>query len=727
MTDYYLTGHDADDVNSYLIADGDGWAVPPALPGATDRVAIAGMRSGSLNVAAVLGYSGNFNPAPNLDSPASISGGTVTASSAPLGLLIGNSSGHTHATVTINGDVGGDVEVTDGDVEVAAVDGDVSTHADGSVTADSVTGSLSAAGGGTIYVIGDVDASDGSVAATNGTVTVGGDIVTQAFTTGDGGKIEAASISGDGSATMMNYLDGGEVVIDTYNVGSPTNSSSRLDILEGAQMTVHQTFCSGRLAGDSDAVNVNGTGSALQLAGKLAVGDAGQGSFTIGSHALVFGLVGLSLGDQKSGRGMLSIDGKGSEFDLTGSLVVGDAGQGTLSLSNGGVISGMDDIALGVQKSGIGTVSIDGKNSGFSDFSGNLIAGDRGQGSLSILTGAQVSLDDVTLGKQQSGQGTITIDGGTLSATGTVTLAAKGKGTLSMSGSTADLEKLVVGASASGDGTLDVRSVSTLKVGSTVTIGGNGAGVMTLSGASEFEAGGVTIGDESKLTVDHSLATIDGVTTIESGGTMTVKGAGTSATLALADISGRLSISDSGKVDINKAVGGGGEITIGEDSTLSLAKADHGVDIRFAAPGKSADLYLDNTNLLDHAIVKGFAKGNSITFANLFHHDGLLGVTRKGANTLVTIVDEDGHKIGALTFAGHYAKSHLHLEHGGTLTTDGPSKAPAHSEPADAATHDDFLFAGQAAADPADTDTPVQYGGGEVETSDIHMIHDHGW
>jgi hypothetical protein len=55
MTDYYLTAHDADDVNSYLIADGDDWVIPPSLPGASDRVMIGGMRSGTLSVAAVLG------------------------------------------------------------------------------------------------------------------------------------------------------------------------------------------------------------------------------------------------------------------------------------------------------------------------------------------------------------------------------------------------------------------------------------------------------------------------------------------------------------------------------------------------------------------------------------------------------------------------------------------------------------------------------------------------
>eukprot|EP01035_Chromulina_nebulosa_P060284 gene60284-82472_t len=137
--------------------------------------------------------------------------------------------------------------------------------------------------------------------------------------------IEATSITSDGAAPMLNYMDGGEVLIDSYNVTSRAGLSSRLDILEGAQMRVtHESFGSGRLAGDTDAVYVNGTGSSLQLAGKLAVGDGGQGSFSVSNHALVFGLEGLSLGVQKSGKGTILVDGPDSEFDLSGNLVVGD-------------------------------------------------------------------------------------------------------------------------------------------------------------------------------------------------------------------------------------------------------------------------------------------------------------------------------------------------------------------------------------------------------------------
>jgi T5SS/PEP-CTERM-associated repeat protein len=699
MTDYYLTGQDADKVESYLIADGDDWVTPPSLPGTTDRVMIGGMRSGTLNVAAVLGYSGNFNPAPNVDSPASISGGTVTASSAPLGLLIGNSSGHTHATVTINGPVGGDISVADGDVEAAAVDGNVSAGVDATVTVDSVTGSVSAGGGGKVYVIGDVDASEGSVAASAAAVEVGGNIVTQGFVTGNGGLIDAASIAYGGAATMMNYMDGGQVVTESYNISGHAGSGSRLDILNDARMSVTQnSFGSGRLAGDSDAVYVDGPGSYLGLSGNLAIGVAGQGSFTLSNGGLATGLKNLSLGIEKSGKGFVSVDGEETRLRLDGHLVVGDNGQGSLSFSDGGKIKGMDDLALGVRKSGSGTVSIDGKGSGWNlDFFGNLLAGDQGRGSLSITHGAEVSMLGAILGKQQSGHGNISIATKAELFTGDdLTLGAKGEGMLSMNHGKASLSGLVLGVSASGKGTVDVGFKSELSVQlGDVIIGKNGSGVIAVHHDSSFEGDNVTIGGKGKLTVDNvGEASISRVTTIEENGVLAVRGDNTFANLARADISGRISVSDNGRVEVTKAIVGDGEISIGKDGFLYLNGADHGVDIRFAASSKGAVVALAHANLLDHAIIRGFGKGDEIQLRDLSGTDALISVARRGANTAVTIRDEDGHKAGQLTLAGHYARSDLDFV-GGTLTTDGRSRGAA------ATAHDDFLFANHA-ADSAD-------------------------
>ena len=236
----------------------------------------------------------------------------------------------------------------------------------------------------------------------------------------------------------------------------------------------------------------------------------------------------------------------------------------------------------------------------------------------------------------------------------------------------------------------------------------NGSGIIALHSGGFFEGDHVTIGGKGKLTVDSlsgamAGATLSGVTKIEKDGLLAVKGHNAGATLAPADVLGRISVSDGGSVLLTKAIVGDGEITIGKHGILDLQGANHGVDIRFAASGKAATLVLDHADLLDHAIIKGFAKGNDIEVTDLAHDDALLSVARRGANTVVTIRDEDGHKLGALTLAGHYARSSLDFDHG-NLTTDGPSKAAVHTEAAATTTHDDFLFAKQAAADSVDAD-----------------------
>lgn len=708
MTDFYLTGHDADDVNSYLVADGDDWVTPPSLPGATDRVMIAGMRSGNLSVAAVLGYSGNFNPSPSIDSPAAISGGTVTAGSAPLGLAVGNSFGHTFATVTIDGEVEGDVGVTDGDVRAASIIGNVSVFADGTVTAASIIGAVAASGGGRVSVSGDVDASDGSIAVAQGNMFVVGKIMTQGFSTGDGGVLQAASIAydgtvrDDGTVRMLNYMDGGQVTVGDYNINGIAGLSSRLDVLEGARITVTDSFGSGRLLGDIDGVTVSGQSSYLQIFSNLVAGDLGQSNFTVSNGGLVGGIGNLTLGKQQTGVGMISVDGGDSEFNLLGNLLAGDQGEGSLSVTTGGVIAGVAGVTLGRQQSGTGRISVDGEDSQFF-LSGKLVVGDQGRGTLTLNNRAQVSLNSVTLGSQQSGNGDIHVNNNAdLVATGTMTLGAKGRGTLSLSGfeSTVELKKLALGVSAGGDGTVEIADGAKLKVKKSVTIGDNGSGVVIMD-AGFLTGDQVSIGSKGKLTLDdHSLANLGRVTTIEKNGVLALQGDFAWATLDSAEISGRMSVSG-GFLHVTNAMDGNGEITIGKGGTLRLGGVDHGVDIGFTS-GKAGTLVLDHADLLNQARIKGFAKSDEISFNDLRNVDVVLGVARKGANTIITIRDDDGEKLGVLTLAGHYAKSGLDFEEG-VLTTDGAVKRTAHTGSATAATMmaDDFLFAGQSATESA--------------------------
>jgi hypothetical protein len=129
---------------------------------------------------------------------------------------------------------------------------------------------------------------------------------------------------------------------------------------------------------------------------------------------------------------------------------------------------------------------------------------------------------------------------------------------------------------------------------------------------------------------------------------------------------------------------------------------------------------------MDHAIIKGFAKGDEIQLRDLGGSDALISVARKGVNTAVTIHDEDGHKVGQLTLAGHYTRSALHFDID-TLTTDGPSKRISHADSAAAPADDTFHFTSHAAGDPVNAYASAQYGDGEVETNHVDVFRDYGW
>lgn len=755
MTDYYLTAHDADDVNSYLIRDGDDWIIPPSLPGATDRVMIAGMRSGNLHVAAILGYSGNFDPFPSLDSPASISGGTVSAGSAPKGLLIGNSSGHTHASVTINGKVTGDVSVTDGDVTAASIDGNVSVFEDGNVIAESITGSVSVGGGGEVHVSSGIDASDGFVAAGEGTIIADGKIVTQGFTTNDGGVIQAASIvydgtvRSDGTVRMLNYMSGGQVLVNNYNITNRNGSSSRLDILEGAFMRVVDGFGFGRLSKDRDGVYVDGLGSNLQLSSSFVAGDQGHGSLTISNGGLVGGLSDLTLGNQKSGEGIIGVSGADSEFNLTGDLVVANAGKGSLSVREGGVVAGVLSITLGKQQSGKGTITVDGPDAEF-NMSGNLVVADRGKGSLTVSNGGLfAAVEDLTIGKEQSGKGKITIDGehsefnvsgevviGDL-GTGVLTIAhhaqvvlndvfagtrKSGVGAVAVDGAQltahslevgagaggilvdnagiAILDNLILGVHAGSEGVAGIDHGALLRISKTVIIGDKGVGTVEIIDGTFESEDGVTIGREGEILVhgqDNSVqgtVRIDRTTTIERGGLLQVKGAFADVTLDSVEMAGRISVAGGnlgvGELYVKSTLEGHGEIAIGKNGDLTLDGIDRNVDIRFTASGpEGGSLHLLHADLLQDVIIKGFAKGNLIVLEDQASALGDLDVARRGANTVVTIIDDDGDAAGRIVLAGRYTAASLIFGTDGSLTTTKAGGAHA----AGFAAHDDFVFA----------------------------------
>jgi T5SS/PEP-CTERM-associated repeat protein len=97
----------------------------------------------------------------------------------------------------------------------------------------------------------------------------------------------------------------------------------------------------GRFAGGSGTVNISGAGSTWTINDRLSIGENGTGTLTVqnGGQLVTTGSGGLQstiLGTFTGAQGTVSITGAGSRWTNGSTLRVGNSGNGTLTISNGG-------------------------------------------------------------------------------------------------------------------------------------------------------------------------------------------------------------------------------------------------------------------------------------------------------------------------------------------------------------------------------------------------------
>jgi len=361
--------------------------------------------------------------------------------------------------------------------------------------------------------------------------------------------------------------------------------------IQGAATGSNQTSVFiGANSGANGTMTITGAGSAWSSTGAVIVGLGGMGTLNIqaggvltsgpgGFESQVPGTSGVSgdIGAQAGSVGTVTIDGAGSAWNQTGAVRVGDAATGTVTIQNGGVLSTGSDGSLenlsgviGVQSAGQGTLTVTGDNSEW-QAGGNVQVGASGTGTLNIMDSGKVSADDLSVGAAQGGQGTITMNGGTLVLGGLVQIVGKltvgdaGQGTLTVVSGAPDDEGDItstagsIGAQKGSSGSVTIGSAvgpglqatsSQWTVKGELVIGEAGSGILDIGGnASDLTA---TIGKES---------TGNGTVTVENGGMWTT--------------TNDLTVADSGIGNLNIRTGG-----------IAIVKFGQGVDVGSKAGSK---------------------------------------------------------------------------------------------------------------------------------------------
>ncbi|WP_159096762.1 autotransporter domain-containing protein [Pseudovibrio sp. Alg231-02] len=380
-----------------------------------------------------------------------------------------------------------------------------------------------------------VSVSKGMQFAVDGYSVTGGDVALNArsqfdnisFRVGNGTNLGtgftstiASNLTGTGSLQKTGL---GTLVLmgdNTYN-GSTTVSEGVLEFRDGATLSEGQFFrvggsatasliiadgsdVSARIytfvatgAGSSGAVTVTGPGTRFQAGSTFGIGYDGNGTLSILEGGLVSGIYG-NIGSYAGSTGTVEVTGEGSHWknnfglDTQGiSLAVGRDGTGTLTIAEGGrVTSQKGVIGSGAGSSGDVVVTGDGSLWGNSHY---MNIGMFGRGTLTISDGGVVEVENsVHLGRQTGSSGTLNIGaaaGDLAQAAGVLDAAAvkvgDGTGVINFNHTDTDY---TFSHAISGGGTVNQLAGTTILTGTNTYTGGT-----TVSGG-ELVVNG-TIGD----------------------------------------------------------------------------------------------------------------------------------------------------------------------------------------------------------------------------------------
>jgi T5SS/PEP-CTERM-associated repeat protein len=311
-----------------------------------------------------------------------------------------------------------------------------------------------------------------------------------------------STITQTGNVSAGNLLVGTGGGTGTLTVGPATLTASSVTL--GSTSEGDGTVQSGG-ALSAGSLTVGGTatgsltmnaGATVGVSGNTIVGDQATGAVTQ-QGSTTFTSNNLVIGNQTGSVGSVSVDGAGSSLTSTQNIVVGNNGTGSLSVTNGGVVSGANSGGIAV-----------GQNNG-------------SMGTVTITSGGTVNAGGpVDIGVQPGAQGVVTVTGvGSSLITPALNIGgmgpgtAGGAGTLSVTGGGNVLVSLTPGPVFSGGSTFVAQN-------GTISLSGQG---------STLNAGNTLILDPStqpnSVTIDSASSLIVGSGTgqgldVKNGGTL---------------------------------------------------------------------------------------------------------------------------------------------------------------------------------------------------------------
>ena len=347
------------------------------------------------------------------------------------------------------------------------------------------------------------------------------------------------TLSADGITVLGGSGNGSTGVLTVDGAGSSVTATGEMLVTGGgvvsatdqASLTVNTlTIQTGSVTIDDSTLTVNAdTPPAL-------VASQGTGSLTLQNGATGTMAGQLVVGGSAGSNGTVTIDD--SELQAEGGVVIGYGGTGTLTVQNGASLKTGDDgtglsAVIGLQNTGNGTVNVQG---GSWQAGGSVEIGSDGTGTLNVSQAGTVQSEDATIGKDAGSSGSVNVAGvgSQWSVSGDVTVGSFGSGSLAISGGgTVTDVNATIGDKAGSSGSVNVIGVgSSWQNSGILNVGGDGAAGLTVD-AGTVTAGGAAIGSNfAPVQVDvtnHGALSVLGDLSVggATGTTVTVENGGT--------------------------------------------------------------------------------------------------------------------------------------------------------------------------------------------------------
>ena len=351
-----------------------------------------------------------------------------------------------------------------------------------------------------------------------------------------------AGVPTAGTSANINTVSPNPTVVATpggaaLNLAVGQNGTGMLTIQSGGTVT-DASGAVGNLPGSQGTVTVTGAGSTWTNIGNVVVGGLGTGALTIQNGGTVNSGGGGSVGQSVGSTGTVTVTGPGSSWNNSpgGGLNIGSFGTGTLTIANGGMVINNTAFAANIGNSaGLqqGTVTVTGAGSTWSNSSGVNI-GNLGTGTLTIADGGLVT-GPIVIATNAGSIGTLNIGAGAgnpAAAPGTLTAPSvafgAGTGTLNFNHTSTNY---VFAPAISGNGSVNVLAGAT-----TLTANNTYTGTTNVNGGSLIVDG--SIAASSLTTVNSGAALLGsgtvGATVINSGGFLVPGPVGTPGTMTVA-------------------------------------------------------------------------------------------------------------------------------------------------------------------------------------------------